>query len=105
MALDPFAAGEPLEQSAIETASGAVIDVLRRCLLAQACKPEAGGEPLAVALQRLALDQHSEPVLEAEFGGVGMASLLLKGACHAGQPKLAQAVGGGMGQHRVPPQW
>jgi len=101
MALDPFAGREPLEQSAIETAGGTVIDVLRRCLLAQAGEPEAGGQALAVAFQRLALDQHGQPILEAEFGGVGMASLLLEAACHAGEPKLAQAVGGGVGQHLV----
>ena len=82
-----------------------MIDVLRRCLLAQAGEPQPGGQALAVAFQRLALDQHGQPILEAEFGGIGMSSLLLERAGHAGEAELAQAVRGGMGQHGCPPQW
>ncbi|GAC1430883.1 MAG: hypothetical protein NVSMB62_28110 [Acidobacteriaceae bacterium] len=57
MTLDPLAAGQLLEQAAIETAGGAVVDVLRGCLLTQAGKLQPGGQPLGVALECLTLDQ------------------------------------------------
>jgi len=103
--LDPLAAREPVEQGAIEAAGGALVDVLRRRLLAQACEPQPGGQPLAVAFQGLALHQHGQAVLEAEFDGIGVPALLLKRPGHAGETKLAQAVRGGMGQHGGAPQW
>jgi hypothetical protein len=105
MTLDPLASRQLLEQRAVEAAGGAMIDVLRGGLLAQACEPQPGGQPLAVAFQRLALDQHGQPVLEAKISGIGVAALLLERARHAGEPEFAQAVGGGVGQHGCSPQW
>jgi hypothetical protein len=105
VALDPFAAGEAEEQAAIEPADGAVVDVLGRGLLPQACEPQPGGEALGVALQRLAVDQQGEPVLEGQFGGIGLAPLLLERPGHAGQAEFVQALEGGVAQHGGPPQW
>ena len=69
-----------------------MVDILRRGLLAQAGEPEPGGKPLAVPLQGLAVHQHGQPILEAEFGGIRVSSLLLEGAGHAGEAQFAQAV-------------
>ena len=90
MALDPLAARQRLEQRTIEATNGAMIDVLRGCLLAQAGEPQPSHQPLAVAFQRLALDQHGQAVLEAEVRGIGVAPLLLEGAGHAGEAEFAQ---------------
>ena len=65
MALDPLAAGEALEQGAIQAARSAMVDVLRRRLLPQACEPEPGSQALGVALQRLAVDQQGHLMLFA----------------------------------------
>jgi len=110
---DPLAARQLLEQRAIEAAGSAMVHVFRGGLLAQPGEPQPCRQPLAVAFQRLALDQrlskwiagHGQAVLEAEIGSVGMAPLLLEGAGHAGQTEFAQAVRGGMGRHGCSPQW
>ena len=82
-----------------------MVHILRGGLLAQPGEAQPGRQPLAVAFQRLALDQHGQAVLEAEIGCIGMAPLLLEGAGHAGEAEFAQAVRGGMGQHGCSPQW
>ena len=70
--LDPVAGGELLEQRAVEAARRLQIDVLDDGVLAQAGEPQAGHEPLVVALGRLAVDQQGEALLEAERGDVGL---------------------------------
>ncbi len=105
MAFDPLAAGQHFEQGAIKAASGPLVEVLRRRLLPQPGKAQPGGQSFAVALQRLAVDQHGQPVLEAEVGGIGVSPLLFERPCHAGKPEFAQAVRGGVGQHHRSPQW
>ena len=52
MALDPLAAGQALEQGAVEATGGAVIDILRGRLLAQPCEAQPGGEALHDKLYR-----------------------------------------------------
>ena len=44
--VDPVSLGEPLEQGAIETSGGAVVDVLDACLMAEPC----GAQPRRQAL-------------------------------------------------------
>ena len=46
--LDPLATCQLLEQAAIEAAGGAMIDILRGRLLAQAGEPEPGGQSFGV---------------------------------------------------------
>src|SRR6266853_1580026 len=71
MLADPFAAGELAEQGAVEAAMGAVIDVLDDGGLAQPRFAQAAGEALVLAAGRLAIDEQPEPVLAAEFAGIG----------------------------------
>lgn len=65
VAFDPFTARQFLEQSAIGTAGGAVIDILGCRLLAEACEAKPGCQTFAVSLEGLALDQHGHAVLKA----------------------------------------
>ena len=56
-------------------------------------------EPLVLALDRLAIDQQREPLLEGERGNVGLLALLLERLGHAGEPERDQALLGGMCEH------
>src|SRR6516165_7389633 len=71
MLAKPIAGGELLEQGAVETAMRTVIDVLDDGGLAQPGFPQTAGEALVLAAGCLAVDQQPEPVLAAEFAGVG----------------------------------
>ncbi len=59
--VDPVAGDELLEQRAIETARGAVIDILDGGLLAQPGIAQPGGEPLVAPIGDLAIEQQAEP--------------------------------------------
>jgi hypothetical protein len=63
MLAKPIAAGELLEQGAVEAAMRTVIDVLDDGSLAQPSLPEPTGEALVLAAGCLAVDQQPEPVL------------------------------------------
>src|SRR5467141_3912752 len=69
MRVDPFAAGELLEQSAVEAARGSVIDVLHTGLLAQFGIAQPGGKPLVAAMGELAIEQEAEPIGMGERTG------------------------------------
>jgi hypothetical protein len=47
--VDPVSLGEPLEQGAIETSGGAVVDVLDACLMAEPCGAQASGQAFVLA--------------------------------------------------------
>jgi hypothetical protein len=51
MAFNPFAAGQRLEQSTVETPSGAIITIVRHHLHAQSSEAQARVQALGVALQ------------------------------------------------------
>ena len=71
MLADPLTARELEEESTIEAAVGAEIDVLNDGRLAQPGLAQAAGEPLVLAAGRFAVDEQPEPILAAEFAGVG----------------------------------
>ena len=62
MRIDPFAAGELLEQPAIEAARGAVIDILDDGVVAQPGIAQPGREALVAAMGHLAIDEQAEPI-------------------------------------------
>jgi hypothetical protein len=68
--LDPLAAGELLEQGAVEAARGAVIDVLDDGMLAQPGIAQAGGQTLVAAESDLAIEQQPQPVGMGEGCGI-----------------------------------
>ena len=62
MGVDPFAIDELVEQPAIETARGAVIDILDDGVVAQSGIAQAGGQALVAAMRHLAIDEQAEPI-------------------------------------------
>ena len=71
MLADPLTARELEEESPVETAVGAEVDVLDDGRLAQPGLAQAAGEPFVLAAGRFAVDEQPEPILAAEFAGVG----------------------------------
>src|SRR5258708_8337725 len=92
----PTAAGEGVDQAAVETARGAVVDILEAGGLAQPGKTQALGERDVVAFDGLAIDQHGQALVEAEAIAVGQALLLLERLGHAGEAQAAQCLDRGV---------
>jgi hypothetical protein len=90
--VDPFAAGELLEQSAVETARRAIIDVLDDGVLAQPSISQASGQALVAAMGGLAVEQQPQPVGMAERRGVTGGLQFGEGLRHAGKAELVQLV-------------
>src|SRR5438874_5079688 len=65
--------------------------------------PQAGGQPAAVALRKLTIDQESEAFLEAEGREVRHLELLDQRLVHTGQFQGLELVECGMGQHLCSP--
>jgi hypothetical protein len=61
MVTDPFAARKLEEESAVEAAVGAEVDVLDDGRLAQPGLAQAAGEPLVLAAGRFAVNEQPEP--------------------------------------------
>jgi hypothetical protein len=99
MVTDPFAARKLEEESPVEAAVGAEVDVLDDGRLAQPGLAQTAGEPLVLAAGRLAIDEQPEPILAAEFAGIGSVLQLDKGIGHGGETERPQALDRGMDQH------
>jgi hypothetical protein len=61
MRIDPATFGEFLEQGAIETAGGAVIDILDGGLMAQPGIAQAGEQAPVTSIANLLIEQQGEP--------------------------------------------
>src|SRR5437763_11936603 len=83
---DPFTARELEEQSPVEAAVGAEIDVLDDGRLAQPGLAQAAGKPLVLAASRLAIDEQPEPILATEFAGIGALCSSRKASAMAVRP-------------------
>jgi hypothetical protein len=88
LAFNPFSLCQPLEQGAIETAVCAVVDILGSSDLTQTGEAQPCLQPLVVALQYLAVDQHGQTILEAEIIAIRLSSLLLQCVDHADKAKF-----------------
>ena len=66
VAVDPIAADEPGENSAVDAAWRAQIDVFHACALAQRSELEAGCETLGVAFGGFAIDEKADAFLERQ---------------------------------------
>jgi hypothetical protein len=64
VAVDPVAVDEPGEDSAVDAARGAQIDIFHACALAQRSEFEARREPFGVALGGFAIDKQPDAFLE-----------------------------------------
>ena len=72
MGIDPAACGEFLEQRAIETARGAVVDILDRSLMAQPGIAQASEQAPVAAIADLLIEQQSKPFGMGEHGLVSL---------------------------------
>ena len=61
MRVDPAAGDEFLEQRAVETARGAIVDILDQRLLAEFGMAQSGGLFLVAAVRHLAAEQQGQP--------------------------------------------
>ena len=86
----PTAAGERLDQGAIKTARGAVVEIFQTGGLAQPREAQTLGERGVVAFDRLAINQHRQALVEAEAIAIGQTLLFLERLGHAGQTQAAQ---------------
>ena len=101
MLANPFTARELEEESPVQAAVGAEVDVLDNGRLAQPGLAQAAGEPLVLAAGRFAVDKQPEPILAAEFAGIGSALQLDEGIGHGSEAERPQALDRGMDQHRI----
>ena len=99
--VDPAAGDQGLEQGAVETAGGAVIDVLDGGLMAQPGIAQPGPQPSLVALGDFAVEQQAEPFGVRQRGAGRVRLQLGEGAGHAGEAELVQLIEGGMGQQLI----
>jgi hypothetical protein len=96
---DPVAAGELEEQRAIETADGAVVDVLDAGGMAQPGGAGAGLEALLPAQRHFLFDDEREPFGMAEAGGLWVGGEILEALGHAVEAEVTQEIEGRMGEH------
>ena len=105
MVADPLAAGELVEQSAVEAAGRMQVDILDDGGLTQPGLAQAAGEALVLPAGRLAIDQQAEPVLARQLGGIRRVLHLDEGVGHGSKAERAQALDGGVDQHLFSFQW
>ena len=98
MRVDPVAAGEFVEQRAIEAARGPVIDVLDDGLVAQPGIAQSGGQALVAAVGDLAIDEQAEPVGMGQGRAFTGGFEFGEGLGHAGKPELGELIEHRMGQ-------
>ena len=103
MLADPLAAGKLEEESTVEPAVGAEVDVLDYRRLAQPGLAQAAGKSLVLAAGRLAIDEQPKPIFAAEFAGIGRVLHLDEGVGHGGQAERAQALDGRVDQQFLSP--
>jgi hypothetical protein len=99
--IDPTALGQLLEQGAIETAGGTIVDVFDGSLVAKPCISEPGRQLPIVPIGHLAIEQQREPVRVREGSSVARCGDFTEGLGHAEQPELVELIEGGMGEHVV----
>jgi hypothetical protein len=92
----PTAAGEGVDQAAVETTRGAVIDILAAGRLAQPGQAQALGERGIVAVDGRAIDPPGEALVETEALAIGQVLLLFKRLGHTGAAQAAQWFDRGM---------
>src|SRR5215471_12188014 len=102
---DPTAGNQGLEQCAVETAGGAVIDVLDHRLVAQPGKAQPCPQPPFIAVSGFTVEQQTKPFGVREPGALRVCLQLGESARHAGEPELMKLIDGGVGQQETPPQW
>ena len=83
--VDPARLRQLKDQCTVQSPRGMEVDVLEAGLVAQPRRLEVAAQATVLALLQLSVDEHAEPVVEAERLIVGALHLLLVGARHAEQ--------------------
>src|SRR5579859_1569336 len=103
MKIDPTALGEFLEQNAIETAGGAVIDVLDGGLMTQPGIAQPGEQALITPIADLAIEQQAEPFRMSQRRRFSGCFDLAEGLGHAVEAELMKQIEGWMGEQDLSP--
>ena len=98
MGIDPAARGEFLEQRAIETARGAVVDILDRSLMAQPGIAQASEQASVAAIADLLIEQQAEPFGMGQRCGFTGCFDLTEGLGHAVESELMKKIESWMGE-------
>jgi hypothetical protein len=98
MDLDPATVGEFLEQRAIETARGTVIDILNGGLMAQPGIAQAGEQAPVTSIANLLIEQQGEPFGMGQRGSFSGCLDLTEGLGHAVEAEVMKQIEGGMGE-------
>lgn len=98
MVVDPAVLDKLGEQRAVESARGAVVDILDAGLLAQLRVAQAGGEPLVMAQRGFTFEQQREPFGLTEAIGLAGCFDVGEGLGHPVEAEGVKAVEGRMGE-------
>ena len=101
--VDPFALGQLLEQGAVETARGAIVDVFDAGLLAQFGDAQPRREALVVSHDASRSSRSAEPFGMGEASASPPAAMFGEGLGHAMQAKGVKLVEGWMFEQVVSP--
>ena len=105
MGIDPATVGEFLEQRAIESARGTVIDILDGSLMAQSGIAQAGEQAPVASIANLLIEQQGEPFGMGQRGGFTGCFDLTEGLGHAVESELMEQIEGGMGEQGLASYW
>ena len=97
---DPRAGTEREDLLAVESPGMSEVDGLERCRVAQLGRLQAPFELALLAGRPLGVDEQTEPVLEAERGGLVGLELFLEGVGHRAELHRVELVERLFGQHR-----
>jgi hypothetical protein len=96
---DPVSAGQLGDESLVQTARGAVVEVFQASALPEAGLTQAGVQAPVLARGHLPVGEQSEPFFEARFVDARQAELFAQCLVHAGQAQLLELVQGWVVQH------
>lgn len=96
---DEVAGTELLEESAVKTAGGLVVDILDDGLMAQLGISKPGCQTPVATIGHFAVDQEAKPLGMGEPGDLAGCLDLGEGLRHTNEAQLAELFEGGMGQH------
>lgn len=96
---DPLASGEALKEGAVETTSGAIVDILDGGSMAELGIAQAPYEAAVVAGGDLGIDDETKPIGVWHIGGLGIVLQFDEGIGRGSEAERAQAVDGRMNEH------
>src|SRR6516164_1654142 len=95
----PLAGGEGLEESTVEAARGAIVDVLDGGGLTELGSGQAAHEAAVIAKGDFAIDEEAEPIGVRHLGRLWIVLQLDERVSHGGEPEGAQTFDGWMNEH------